>query len=89
MAVTMLTYPENLEGSITILGETGSVQIGGVAANEIKTWKFADKRDYDEEIKSANCKLLLFMALDISNIMKILLMLCVEMPNQKLMVGKV
>ena len=56
MAVTMLTYPENLEGSITILGETGSVQIGGVAANEIKTWKFADKRDYDEEIKSANYK---------------------------------
>ena len=43
MAVTMLTYPENLEGSITILGETGSVQIGGVAANEIKTWKFATR----------------------------------------------
>lgn len=54
MAVTMLTYPKNLEGSITILGETGSVKVGGVAVNEIQTWDFADKRDYDAEVKSAN-----------------------------------
>lgn len=31
--VTMLTYPKNLEGSITILGEKGSVRVGGVAVN--------------------------------------------------------
>ena len=54
MAVTMLTYPKNLEGSITILGETGSVKVGGVAVNEIQTWEFADTRDYDEKVKSAN-----------------------------------
>ena len=54
MAVTMLTYPKNLEGSITILGETGSAKIGGVAVNEIQTWDFADQRDYDNEVKSAN-----------------------------------
>lgn len=54
MAVTMLTYPKNLEGSITILGETGSAKIGGVAVNEIQTWDFADQRDYDAEVKSAN-----------------------------------
>ena len=54
MAVTMLTYPKNLEGSITILGETGSAKIGGVAVNEIQTWDFADQRDYDDEVKSAN-----------------------------------
>ena len=54
MAVTMLTYPKNLEGSITILGETGSVKIGGVAVNEIQKWDFADQRDYDHEVKSAN-----------------------------------
>jgi UDP-N-acetyl-2-amino-2-deoxyglucuronate dehydrogenase len=54
MAVTMLTYPNNLEGSITILGETGSVKVGGIAVNEIQTWKFADKRDYDDEVFSAN-----------------------------------
>lgn len=54
MAVTMCTYPKNLEGSITILGETGTVRIGGVAVNEIQEWTFADTRDYDEQIKTAN-----------------------------------
>lgn len=54
MAVTMCTYPQNLEGSITILGETGTVRIGGVAVNEIQEWQFADNRDYDEQIKNAN-----------------------------------
>lgn len=54
MAVTMCTYPKNLEGSITILGETGSVRIGGVAVNEIQTWQFADVRDYDAQIQHAN-----------------------------------
>lgn len=52
--VTMLTYPKNLEGSITILGETGTVRIGGVAVNEIQEWNFADVRAEDEQIKSAN-----------------------------------
>lgn len=54
MSVTMLTYPHNLEGSITILGEKGTVRIGGVAVNEIQTWQFADERDYDAQIKEAN-----------------------------------
>lgn len=54
MAVTMCTYPKNLEGSITILGETGTVRIGGVAVNEIQEWQFADSRDYDEQIQTAN-----------------------------------
>lgn len=47
MSVTMLAYPKNLEGSITILGETGSVRIGGVAVNDIQLWEFAEPRDYD------------------------------------------
>ena len=54
MSVTMLTYPQNLEGSITILGEKGTVRIGGVAVNEIQTWLFADEREYDAQIKEAN-----------------------------------
>lgn len=54
MSVTMLTYPKNMEGSITILGETGSVRIGGVAVNDIQNWEFADSRDYDGQIKTAN-----------------------------------
>ena len=54
MAVTMLTYPKNLEGSITILGETGSVKIGGVAVNEIQTWEFDKECEYDDEVFDAN-----------------------------------
>ena len=54
MAVTMLTYPKNLEGSITILGEKGSAKIGGVAVNEIQTWEFEEPRDYDNEVMSAS-----------------------------------
>jgi UDP-N-acetyl-2-amino-2-deoxyglucuronate dehydrogenase len=54
MSVTMLTYPQNLEGSITILGEKGTARIGGVAVNDIQIWKFVEPRDYDAEIKNAN-----------------------------------
>ncbi len=52
--VTMLTYPKNMEGSITILGEKGTVRIGGVAVNEIQTWQFADTRAEDAEIASTS-----------------------------------
>lgn len=52
--VSMLTYPKNLEGSITILGEKGTVRIGGVAVNEIQEWQFFDIRPEDEEIKNAS-----------------------------------
>jgi UDP-N-acetyl-2-amino-2-deoxyglucuronate dehydrogenase len=54
MNVTMLTYPKNLEGSITILGERGTVRIGGVAVNEIQHWEFAEKRPEDELVKQAS-----------------------------------
>jgi len=54
MSVSMLTYPQNLEGSITILGDKGTVKIGGMAVNEIQTWKFEDQRDYDAQVESAN-----------------------------------
>ncbi len=52
--VTMLTYPKNLEGSITILGEKGTVRIGGVAVNEIQHWEFEQKLPEDDEITQAN-----------------------------------
>lgn len=51
--VTMLAYPKNLEGSITILGEKGSVRIGGVAVNEISHWEFAEPDPMDESIADA------------------------------------
>lgn len=52
--VTMLTYPKNLEGSITILGETGTVKISGTAVNRVETWQFADYDDDDKAISEAN-----------------------------------
>lgn len=52
--VTMLTYPKNLEGSITILGERGSVRVGGVAVNEVQHWEFAEKFPEDETIGRAS-----------------------------------
>lgn len=54
MNVTMLTYPKNYEGSITILGEKGTVRVGGVAVNEIQHWEFEDAKDYDKDIQQAN-----------------------------------
>ena len=52
--VTMLTYPKNYEGSITILGEKGTVRIGGLAVNEIQHWEFEDQQPEDEQIKKAS-----------------------------------
>ena len=52
--VTMLTYPKNLEGSITILGEKGTVRIGGTSMNKIEQWDFTDKEEYDDEIEQYN-----------------------------------
>jgi UDP-N-acetyl-2-amino-2-deoxyglucuronate dehydrogenase len=54
MNVTMLTYPKNLEGSITILGEKGTVRIGGVAVNEIQHWEFAEPHSDDQKIKAVS-----------------------------------
>jgi len=54
MNVTMLTYPKNLEGSITIIGEKGTVRVGGVAVNEIQHWEFSDPDEDDEKVKQAS-----------------------------------
>jgi UDP-N-acetyl-2-amino-2-deoxyglucuronate dehydrogenase len=48
----MLTYPRNLEGSITILGEKGTVQIGGTALNRVDEWQFAEYHDDDREAEA-------------------------------------
>jgi len=54
MEVTMLTYPRNLEGSITILGEKGSVKIGGTAVNRVEQWLFSDYDDDDKLVEGAS-----------------------------------
>jgi UDP-N-acetyl-2-amino-2-deoxyglucuronate dehydrogenase len=53
LEVTMLTYPKNLEGSITLLGEKGSVRIGGTAVNRVEHWDFADYDDDDKLVDTA------------------------------------
>lgn len=54
LSVTMLTYPKNLEGSITILGEKGTARIGGVAVNEVQEWQFEEPHDDDGLVKEAS-----------------------------------
>ncbi len=50
----MLTYPRNLEGSITIIGERGTVKVGGTAVNKFEQWEFADSDPDDEKVQAAN-----------------------------------
>jgi UDP-N-acetyl-2-amino-2-deoxyglucuronate dehydrogenase len=52
--VTMLTYPKNLEGSITILGEKGTAKIGGTAVNKIEKWEFAEADPDDALVEASN-----------------------------------
>jgi UDP-N-acetyl-2-amino-2-deoxyglucuronate dehydrogenase len=52
--VTMLTHKQNFEGSLTIIGEKGTVRVGGVAVNQIQHWEFADTRPEDALVGDAN-----------------------------------
>jgi UDP-N-acetyl-2-amino-2-deoxyglucuronate dehydrogenase len=54
LEVNVLTYPRNLEGSITLLGEKGSVKIGGTAVNRVEHWAFADYDDDDKLVDAAS-----------------------------------
>jgi UDP-N-acetyl-2-amino-2-deoxyglucuronate dehydrogenase len=48
LEATTATRPKDLEGSISILGEKGTVVIGGFFMNELVTWNFADRQPVDE-----------------------------------------
>ena len=45
-----ITFPTDLEGSITILGETGTVTVGGVALNRKELWKIDGELDQEADI---------------------------------------
>jgi len=47
---TTATRPKDLEGSISILGEHGSVEIGGFAVNQLRSWNFTHPLPGDEEV---------------------------------------
>lgn len=48
---TTAARPRDLEGSISILGEHGTVEIGGFAVNRMKTWEFSDDRPEDGDVR--------------------------------------
>ena len=47
---TTATRPHDLEGSISVLGEKGSVVVGGFAVNQMQTWAFEDVLEGDDEV---------------------------------------
>lgn len=50
LEATTAARPKDLEGSISILGEKGSVVIGGFFMNELVTWNFADHQPIDDVV---------------------------------------
>jgi UDP-N-acetyl-2-amino-2-deoxyglucuronate dehydrogenase len=44
---TTAARPVDLEGSISILGENGTVEVGGFAMNEMTVWRFQDETPED------------------------------------------
>jgi predicted dehydrogenase len=47
---TTCARPKDLEGSISILGAKGAVEIGGFAVNKIKTWEFEETLPGDKDV---------------------------------------
>jgi UDP-N-acetyl-2-amino-2-deoxyglucuronate dehydrogenase len=54
MNVSMLAYPKNMEGSITVIGEKGTVKLGGIAVNRFEKWEFAEYDDDDKLVMESN-----------------------------------
>ena len=52
--VTMLTHARNYEGSMTIIGDRGTVRLGGMAVNKIEDWEFADSDPEDQMVRAAS-----------------------------------
>ena len=44
---TVNVYPKNLEETLYIFGETGTVKLGGTSCNNIDIWNFADVEEGD------------------------------------------
>ncbi|MDI3566266.1 Gfo/Idh/MocA family protein [Bradyrhizobium sp. Arg816] len=47
---TTAVRPADLEGSLSILGEQGTVEVGGFAMNKIRHWRFVDELPSDKEV---------------------------------------
>ncbi len=53
---TTATRPKDIEGSISVLGEKGSVEVGGFFVNELKVWNFAEPDPMDDDIWEKHAK---------------------------------
>ena len=47
---TTATRPIDLEGSLSLLGENGTVEIGGFAVNQMKVWNFVEPAEDDDRV---------------------------------------
>ena len=48
---TVNVFPKNLEETLYVFGETGTVKIGGTSTNNIDVWNFADESETDNKNK--------------------------------------
>ncbi len=46
---TTAVRPRNIEGSLSVMGEKGSVVIGGFAVNKMETWQFSDETEEESQ----------------------------------------
>ncbi|MCI9534286.1 MAG: Gfo/Idh/MocA family oxidoreductase [Lachnospiraceae bacterium] len=44
-------YPKNLEETLFLFGEKGTVKLGGTSTNNIDIWEFSDKNDGDKDLQ--------------------------------------
>jgi UDP-N-acetyl-2-amino-2-deoxyglucuronate dehydrogenase len=51
---TTCTRPRDLEGSISVLGSRGTVEIGGFAVNDTRVWQFDEQRPEDTLVFDAS-----------------------------------
>ena len=53
-AVTMISYPKNIEGSITVIGDKGSAKIGGTAFDKYEYSYFEEELSQKDNTKLVN-----------------------------------
>ncbi len=53
---TTATRPKNLDGAISILGEKGTVEVGGFFMNDLQLWSFEEMTAEDEDVQANHAK---------------------------------
>jgi len=51
-----IIYPENIEGSVALFGDKGSIKVGGTALNKIMLWKVKGQLDKEKDFLSLQKK---------------------------------